>query len=32
MFNSYWLMKLELLSLLTKIPVCEIYVCHLYNT
>lgn len=25
-------MKLELLSLLTKIPVCEICVCHLYNT
>lgn len=25
-------MKLELLSLLTKISICEIFVCHLYNT
>lgn len=25
-------MKLKLLSLLTKIPICEICACHLYNT
>lgn len=33
LINSYWLTKLELLSLLTKIPICEIFavICIIHN-